>query len=72
MAFKLLLECDKKLRIINGVKEIKNLIEGVAYKYGIIMPDKNHHEALENHANKNGASLISNQLSKGKGCFLIN
>jgi putative transposase len=45
MAFKLLLECEKKWRIINGVKEIKNLIEGLAYKDGIMIPNKNHQEA---------------------------
>jgi transposase-like protein len=46
MAFKLLIECEKKWRAINGVNEIKNLIEGLAYKDGVMVPNKKHHEAV--------------------------
>lgn len=45
MAFKLLLECEKKWKVINGVKEIKNLLEGLAYKDGIMVATKSHYEA---------------------------
>ena len=45
MAFKLLLECEKKWRVINSVKEIKNLIEGLEYKDGIMVATKQHQEA---------------------------
>ena len=45
MAFKLLLECEKKWRTINGVKEIKNLLEGLAYKDGIMVATQKNHEA---------------------------
>ena len=44
MTFKLLKECEKKWRKINGVAEIKNLLEGLAYEDGIMLPSKTHHE----------------------------
>lgn len=44
MAFKLLKECEKKWRVIRGRDEIKNLLEGVAYKDGVMVPRESHHE----------------------------
>lgn len=44
MAFKLLRECEKKWRVIRGREEIENLIEGVAYKNGVMVPRELHHE----------------------------
>jgi hypothetical protein len=46
MAFKLLLECEKKWRVINSVKEIKNLLEGLEYKDGIMVATQKHHEVV--------------------------
>jgi putative transposase len=37
LAFKLLLECEKKWRMIRGWREITNLIEGVEYKDGVVL-----------------------------------
>lgn len=45
MAFKLLDECQKKWRKLRGHEEIKNLMKGLEYKDGIMIPGKNHHEA---------------------------
>lgn len=45
MAFKLLKECEKKWRMIRGREEIPNLLEGVAYKDGVMVPRESHHEA---------------------------
>lgn len=42
MAFKLLLECEKKWKVINGTKEIKNLLEGLEYKDGIMVATQTH------------------------------
>lgn len=44
MAFKLLLECEKKWKVINGAKEIKNLLEGLEYKDGVVVATQTHHE----------------------------
>jgi hypothetical protein len=35
-----LLECEKKWRVINSVKEIKNLLEGLEYKAGVVVAKK--------------------------------
>ena len=46
MAFKLLQECQKKWRRIRGEKEeIQNLLNGLEYKDGIVIPKASHHEA---------------------------
>lgn len=45
MAFKLLKECEKKWRSIRSPGEIKNLLEGLAYKDGVMLPRESHHEA---------------------------
>ncbi len=45
MAFKLLEECQKKWRKLRGYEEIKNLLNGLEYKDGIMIPQKQHHEA---------------------------
>lgn len=46
MAFKLLQECQKKWRKIRGEKqEIQNLLGGLAYRDGIVIPQLSHHEA---------------------------
>lgn len=46
MAFKLLQECQKKWRRIRGEKqEIQNLLDGLAYRDGIVIPQLSHHEA---------------------------
>lgn len=45
MAFKLLKECEKKWRSIRSPGEIKNLLEGLAYKDGVMLPRDSHHEA---------------------------
>ncbi len=44
MAFKMLSECEKNWRKINGIKEITNLLNGLAYKDGVMIPSKSHHE----------------------------
>lgn len=45
MAFKLLQECQKKWRRIRGEKEeIQNLLNGLEYKDGIVIPQASHHE----------------------------
>ena len=41
MAFKLLLECEKKWRRIKGHQEIKNLFAGVEYKDGVVLRNQN-------------------------------
>ena len=41
MAFKLLLECQKKWRSIRGSKEIKKLLSGVEYKDGVMVNNEN-------------------------------
>lgn len=46
MAFKLLDECQKKWRRLRGHEEIKNLLKGLEYKDGIMIPQKQHHEAV--------------------------
>ncbi len=46
MTFKLLKECEKKWRKINVPAEIKNLLEGLAYKDGVVIPNPSHHEAV--------------------------
>lgn len=46
MAFKLLKECEKTWRKINRPEEIKNLLAGLAYKDGAVIPDPSHHEAV--------------------------
>lgn len=45
MAFKLLLECEKTWRKINGANEIQNLIDGLEYRDGVMIPRESHHEA---------------------------
>lgn len=45
MTFKLLEECQKKWRRLRGHEEIKNLLKGLEYKDGIVIPRENHHEA---------------------------
>jgi transposase-like protein len=44
MAFKLLGECQKKWRKLRGHEEIKNILKGLEYKDGIMIPGENHHE----------------------------
>jgi hypothetical protein len=44
MAFKLLHECQKKWRRLRGHEEIKNILNGVAYKDGIMITGAQHHE----------------------------
>lgn len=44
MAFKLLDECQKKWRKLRGHEEIKNLLNGLAYKDGVVVPRDQHHE----------------------------
>jgi transposase-like protein len=46
MTFKLLKECEKKWRKINQPEEIKNILAGLAYKDGVVIPDPSHHEAV--------------------------
>ncbi len=46
MTFKLLKECEKRWRKINLPGEIKNILAGLAYKDGIVVPDPSHHEAV--------------------------
>mgnify|MGYP001430150450 CR=1 FL=1 len=45
MAFKLLSECQKRWRRLRDHQEIKNLLKGLEYKDGIMVPGENHHEA---------------------------
>lgn len=45
MAFKLLLECQKKWRRLRGHEEIENVLAGLAYKDGVMIPRELHHEA---------------------------
>ena len=45
MAFKLLDECQKKWRKLRGHEELKNLLKGLEYKDGIVVPRAEHHEA---------------------------
>lgn len=45
MAFKLLSECQKKWRKLRGHQEFKNLLKGLEYKDGIMVPRAGHHEA---------------------------
>lgn len=44
MAFKLLLEAQKKWRILRGAEEIKNLLQGLEYKDGVVVRSSNHQE----------------------------
>ena len=46
MTFKLLKECEKRWRKINLPVEIQNLLRGLAYKDGVVVPDPSHHEAV--------------------------
>jgi transposase-like protein len=46
MAFKLLMECEKTWRKINRPDEIKNLLAGLAYADGVVVPGQSHHEAV--------------------------
>lgn len=45
MAFKLLRECEKTWRKINGANEIQNLLDGLEYRDGVVTPRESHHEA---------------------------
>lgn len=45
MAFKLLQECEKRWNRIRGADEIQNLLEGLAYKDGVVIATRSHHEA---------------------------
>ena len=40
MAFKLLLECEKKWRKIRGWREIKKMLSGVEYKDGVMITNE--------------------------------
>lgn len=44
MAFKLMMEAQKKWRRINGVEELTRLLSGVAYKDGIVVTAESHRE----------------------------
>lgn len=44
MAFKLLHECQHKWRKLRGHEEFKNLLKGVEYKDGVMIPRAQHHE----------------------------
>jgi transposase-like protein len=44
MAFKLLHECQKKWRKLRGHEEIKNVLNGLAYKDGVVITPSSHHE----------------------------
>ena len=46
MAFKLLQECQKKWRRLRGHEEMKNLLKGLEYKDGIMIPRAEHHEVV--------------------------
>lgn len=46
MTFKLLKECEKRWRKINLPGEIQNLLRGLAFKDGVVVPDPSHHEAV--------------------------
>ena len=46
MTFKLLKECEKRWRKINLPGEIQNLLRGLAYKDGVVVPNPSHHEAV--------------------------
>lgn len=47
MAFKLLQECQKKWRRIRGeLIHIENILNGLEYKDGIVVPRSTHHEAV--------------------------
>lgn len=47
MAFKLLQECQKKWRRIRGEKaDLENLLNGLEYKDGIVIPRESHQEAV--------------------------
>jgi transposase-like protein len=45
MAFKLMQEAEKTWRRIRGYKELKNVLSGVAYSDGIVVPQNSHREA---------------------------
>ena len=45
MAFKLLSECQKKWRRLRGHQEFTNLLKGLEYKDGVMVPREQHHEA---------------------------
>ena len=45
MAFKLLDECQKKWRKLRGHEELENLLKGLEYKDGVMVPPEvKHHE----------------------------
>jgi transposase-like protein len=44
MAFKLLQEAEKRWNKINGVKQIENILQGIAYKDGVMVPTKSSQE----------------------------
>ena len=46
MTFKLLKECEKRWRKINLPAELQNLLRGLAYKDGVVVPGPSHHEAV--------------------------
>jgi len=46
MTFKLLKECEKRWRKINLPGEIQNLLRGLAFRDGVVVPDPSHHEAV--------------------------
>lgn len=46
MTFKLLKECEKRWRKINQPGEVKNILAGLAYRDGVVVPDPSHHEAV--------------------------
>lgn len=44
MAFKLLQECQKKWRRLRGHEEMRNLVNGLEYKDGVVIARDTHHE----------------------------
>lgn len=46
MAFKLMIDAQKRWRKISGVEEITRLLNGVAYKDGVVVPAKSDQEAV--------------------------
>ena len=45
MAFKLMVEAQKRWRRINGIEELTRLVSGVAYRDGIVVTAESHREA---------------------------
>jgi transposase-like protein len=45
MAFKLLCECERRWRKLKGYQDFTNLLKGLEYKDGVVIPRAEHHEA---------------------------